>query len=70
MKNVQVKCDRCGKMVDGLIEESGQFSGATGGFYDVRSGYWAQFSNAGEENICDACMHSDPAYKKVYGGTL
>lgn len=63
MKNVTIQCDRCGKMVEGCIDE--QFGHkTTGGFYDVTEGIWKKFAIWEEENVCDKCMHSDLRYIK------
>jgi hypothetical protein len=66
MKNVTIVCDRCGKIVHGIIDETPQGI-VTGGFYDVSDGYWAQFKRWEEERVCDDCMFADANYKKVYG---
>lgn len=58
---ITITCDRCGKVVHGLQEETW-----TSGFYDVTKGAWNEFARWEEERICDACMFSDPKYKKMY----
>jgi len=61
MKNITITCDRCGKVVNGIFDDTlGRV--ITGGYYDVSDGYWKQFARWEEENICDDCMHSDPKY--------
>lgn len=61
--NVTVKCDRCGKSIDGLRGEY-----ATAGFYDVcGQSWWSRYANAGETVVCDACMFADPLYRADYG---
>jgi len=63
MKEITITCDRCGKVVHGGIDE---INGITAGFYDVSNGSWSQFARWEEERICDACMHSDPKYHRMY----
>lgn len=63
MDKVTVVCDRCGKTVEGLQDESG-----TAGFYRLTP-YWRQFANEDEKILCDACMWDDPRYKAVYQAT-
>ena len=65
MIEVNITCDRCGKVVHGLESESslGKF---TVGFYYVTEGYWSIFKRWEEEKVCDACMQSCPKYKKLY----
>lgn len=68
MKNIQITCDRCGKLVEGLFDvckDTGAIT--TGGYYIVSEGNWRKFQRWEEENVCDECMHSDPKYKKLYG---
>lgn len=69
MKNVTVTCDRCGKVVHGIIDEFylDKTIKVTGGFYDVTDEYWSQFARWEEERICDDCMFADPKYKAIYG---
>jgi hypothetical protein len=57
-------CCRCQKLVENEVHVMG---GMTAGYYDVRGNAWEQFSNPGEDFICDACMWSDPRYIAVYG---
>lgn len=54
-----VRCDRCKKLVDSPPPGEG----VTAGYY---SG-WHNFTNTGEEHVCDSCMWSDARYIKVYG---
>lgn len=37
----------------------------TMGYYLAKG--WLEFSNPGEEYICDDCMFKDPRYVAVYG---
>ena len=69
MKNITVTCDRCGKVVHGMVDET-PVGIVTGGFYNVSEGYWSQFARWEEERVCDECMHSCSKYKKVYGSSL
>ena len=59
---VEVKCDRCGQTVNGILDKH-----FTAGFYLVEFGSWSKFARQGERRICDGCMHSDPAYIAIYG---
>lgn len=63
---MSITCDRCGKVVEGIIDRT-EHGTVTGGFYDVTDNYWKQFSRWEEEKICDTCMHSDPEYVAIYG---
>jgi hypothetical protein len=67
MKNVNIICDRCGKIVHGLISEDG----ITSGFYDVSTEEWKEFRKWKwfnmESRICDNCMMTSKKYQKVYG---
>jgi hypothetical protein len=65
MKEVTITCDRCGKVVNGIVDELPEGT-VTGGFYDVTDEYWSRFAVWEEENVCDECMHSDPGYKAIY----
>jgi len=60
---VTVKCDRCGKMIDGIRTET-----ATAGFYAVgpTGEPWGNYANSGEIIVCDTCMWKDPRYLKDY----
>lgn len=62
LENVFVKCDRCGRLVDGLRGEY-----ATAGFYDTGEGWWGRYAKANENVVCDACMWADPQYRADYG---
>jgi hypothetical protein len=66
MKNIQIICDRCGLIVEGLIAMEGMEEQQTAGFYDVTRGNWQQFQRWEEERVCDKCMHSDPKYRQMY----
>lgn len=67
MKEVQITCDRCGKVVNGIIDIC-KSTGVviTGGYYLVAEGNWKEFQRDDEEYVCDDCMHVDPEYKKLY----
>ena len=68
MKNVKITCDRCGEVVEGVIDRgsNGDII-TTGGYYIVSEGSsWNEYQKDDEEYVCDACMHADPAYKKLY----
>lgn len=67
MKNITIQCDRCGKLVEGMIAMKGYSDQITAGYYDVTDGFWQQFQRKNESNICDLCMWSDPNYIKIYG---
>jgi hypothetical protein len=56
---VTVTCDRCKKIVEGLMEEE-----RTSGFYNVGSSEspWSKYANPGEKVICDGWMWDDPGY--------
>ena len=63
MPSIQVTCDRCGELVDGL-EIEGQ---GTAGFYRTGPGsFWQRYANPGELIICDGCMHANPRYIADY----
>lgn len=68
--NILVPCDRCGNTVEGLVcsfNHLGKLTTITGNFYDVSEGSWSYFAQDGEKKICDACMHADPEYTRMYG---
>jgi hypothetical protein len=60
-------CDRCHSTVDGILDDSFKSIIMTAGYYQVDQGYWRNYGNEGEVNICDACMFADPRYIKRYG---
>jgi hypothetical protein len=63
MERVNVQCDRCKKMVDGIEDTY-----STGGFYRITKGdYWEKFANDGEKVICNQCMFTDERYIQKYG---
>lgn len=67
MKDIQITCDRCGRVVNGTIDickSTGNIT--TSGYYVVSEGNWSEFKRWEEDNVCDDCMHSDPKYKKLY----
>lgn len=70
MSNITVKCDRCGKLIEGVEypPEEGKL-GATGGFYRIKEDGvgWGKYTNPGERVICDACMWQDERYIADYG---
>jgi hypothetical protein len=69
MTYIEFDCDRCGQHINGSIDEFhlDKSIKITSGFYDLTKGGWEQFSRSPLENrICDACMHSDHLYKKIY----
>ena len=67
MKNITITCDRCGNVVEGIIDKC-KTTGAivTGGYYIVAEGSWKEFARDTEEYVCDDCMHTDPKYQKIY----
>jgi len=67
MKHIQIKCDRCGKAIDGAVGDVPILdeSRATVGFYDLNDKYWARFARKSECYICDGCMFEDPAYRET-----
>lgn len=69
MKDITIICDRCGKVVNGVIDEFHLDKSVklTGGFYDVTESEYARWE---EERICDDCMHSDPKYIETYGDLI
>jgi hypothetical protein len=61
--NVTIKCDRCGKMHDGIATMHG-----TSGYYWVApESAWQKYAQPGERYLCERCMWDDPAYIKDYG---
>jgi hypothetical protein len=61
---MKLKCDRCKKVFEGFRWDNGM----TAGYYNCRDdGPWKEFTNPGEEIVCDDCMQSDPRYQKIYG---
>ena len=67
MKTIRITCDRCGQVVEGSIDRCPTTGVViTGGYYLVAEGNWKEFQRDDEEYVCDDCMHSDPAYKKLY----
>ena len=52
-----IRCDRCKQWVEGEIWDIG-----TSGVYKG----WKKYMDPGEDVICEACMWSDPRYKKVF----
>ena len=64
---IDIKCDRCGKIVHGvIIVPASNMPKITGGFYDVTEGIWQQFAKEGEQNVCDRCIWEDPEFIKLY----
>ena len=61
---IYIVCDRCKQEVRDAVKDC---NGTTGGYYEVESGQWRKFANAGEKYVCDACMFQDERYTKVYG---
>jgi hypothetical protein len=39
----------------------------TAGYYDVRSGGWAEYAQPGEQFVSDPCIWAHPAFVAVYG---
>jgi len=72
MSEIIITCDRCGKVINGIIDEFylDKSIKLTGGFYDLTDNYWGQFARWEEERICDDCMHSDPKYISMYGDLI
>lgn len=66
MKDITITCDRCGKVVNGIIDETTD-GVMTGGYYDVAKGYWSKFARWEEAKVCDACMFECPKYQEIYG---
>lgn len=68
MPKITVRCDRCGKMVEGaripMPDGSVYF---TAGFFETGGLPWSQMADEGENIVCDACMWADPRYQAVYG---
>ena len=64
MKEIIIQCDRCGKMVSGMVSIDNKI---TSGYYNVADGTWSQFARWEEESVCDACMFEDANYKLEYG---
>lgn len=65
MKNIIIKCDRCGKMVNGIIDETNDYT-FTGGYYNVTGNFWKQFARENEINVCDNCMQASSEYHRTY----
>lgn len=65
MSSVTVQCDRCEDWVEGV-----ESIFMTGGYYNTGpNSYWNRFANENELVVCDPCMHKEPRYLEVYGGT-
>lgn len=62
--DVKVKCDRCGKSVEGM-HMPGPY-GMTAGYYDTTGLPWSKYANPGETKLCDNCMWADPRYQVDY----
>jgi len=62
-----ITCDRCKSIVDGFLNNSIKSIVVTSGYYVVDKGYWKNYGNVGEVNVCDNCMFIDPRYIKSYG---
>lgn len=62
-----ITCDRCKSVVNGFRNNAIKSIIVTSGYYQVDKGYWQNYGNAGEINVCDACMFIDPRYMKTYG---
>lgn len=60
--NIEVKCDRCGRMIRGFRDPQ-----ATISFYDVTTNHWKALGRPGEQVICDLCMWTDPLYITRHG---
>lgn len=64
MGGIKIKCDRCGKEIEG-IEIQGL---GTAGFYRLTGSSWETYRRSPNEDvICDACMWADPQYIAIYG---
>ena len=62
MEKVEVRCDRCGLTIRGLLTPQG-----TVGYYEVDMGYWNKYAKSIDEKIvCDECLWADEAYLKDY----
>ena len=61
-----VVCSRCRKGIEGSHSDDSS-SGFTAGYYDCRSGSWAEFSGVDEDFLCDTCMFKDPKFIAIYG---
>ena len=68
MKSIQITCDRCGIEIEGMIDRCPSTDAIiTSGYYIVSEGSsWNEYQRDDEEYVCDACMHADPEYKKLY----
>lgn len=62
---MEVHCDRCKKDLTQFVKLFD--SGITIGYYEVGSGFWAQFVDKCEMYICDSCMWQDQRYINIYG---
>jgi hypothetical protein len=60
----KITCCRCKQEINGFKDH---MTGTTAGYYEVHAGYWNEFANPGEKNICDECMFQDERYIAVYG---
>ena len=66
MQNIQITCDRCGKIVNGTIDTCPSMGTIiTDGYYLVAEGKWKKFQREDEKYICDDCMYIDPKYKNL-----
>lgn len=65
---IDIICDRCGKLINGVVIELGKnIPPATGGFYDVSEGsVWHEFAKNNEHNVCDHCMWEDSSFIEKY----
>jgi len=70
MPSIEIICDRCGGVVEGLrFPATDGKPGFTAGYYDTTGLPWSEMANEGEQVVCDLCMWADPRYQAVYGGS-
>ena len=63
IKKIQVICDRCKQIVEGLRGEE-----FTAGFYDMAK--WEDYRRENEQNVCNPCMYADPKYVAHWGSSF
>lgn len=69
MSEITITCDRCGKVVHGMLyqDPNCKKAFATAGYYILTEhSAWKKYARWEEEQICDECMHSDPMYMHDY----
>lgn len=57
----EITCCRCERVIIGY--KDGEI---TEGYFDMSDPEWAEYSNPGEDFVCNECMHKDERYLKDY----